>query len=103
MSSRKPELVPLNLKIDSNKELSISAAASFLDNFLHNGVAIHAANNTVSAQLHQLHQGLKKKRKSIAIIQQRKTKSFKPQQNVAIYFLYIIIIIIHMHIIQELS
>ncbi|KAG1180476.1 hypothetical protein G6F70_001748 [Rhizopus microsporus] len=63
MSSRKPELVPLNLKIDSNKELSISAAASFLDNFLHNGVAIHAANNTVSAQLHQLHQGLKEEKK----------------------------------------
>ncbi|KAI8083951.1 uncharacterized protein B0P05DRAFT_636137 [Gilbertella persicaria] len=54
--SKKSELVPLNLKIESSKEMSISNATSFLDKFLHDGVAIHAANNTVAAQLHQLHQ-----------------------------------------------
>jgi hypothetical protein len=63
MSNRKPEVVPLNLKIESSKPISISASTSLLDNFLHNGVAIHAANNTVAAQLHQLHQGLKEIKK----------------------------------------
>lgn len=61
--SRRPELVPLNLKIESSKEASISSATSFLDKFLHEGVAIHAANNTIAAQLHQLHQGLKEEKK----------------------------------------
>ncbi|KAG2230251.1 hypothetical protein BDF21DRAFT_428596 [Thamnidium elegans] len=61
--SKRPELVPLNLKIESTKEASISHATSFLDKFLHEGVAIHAANNTVAAQLHQLHQGLKEEKK----------------------------------------
>ncbi|OBZ86025.1 hypothetical protein A0J61_05924 [Choanephora cucurbitarum] len=61
--SRKSEIVPLNLKIESNKEISISSATSLLDKFLHDGVAIHAANNTVAAQLHQLHQGLKEEKK----------------------------------------
>jgi hypothetical protein len=61
--SKRPELVPLNLKIESSKEAIISNATSFLDKFLHEGVAIHAANNTVAAQLHQLHQGLKDEKK----------------------------------------
>lgn len=61
--SRRPELVPLNLKIESSKEATINNATAFLDKFLHEGVAIHAANNTVAAQLHQLHQGLKDEKK----------------------------------------
>jgi hypothetical protein len=61
--SKRPELVPLNLKIESSKEATINNATAFLDKFLHEGVAIHAANNTVAAQLHQLHQGLKEEKK----------------------------------------
>lgn len=61
--SKRPELVPINLKIESSKDVNISAATSFLDKFLHEGVAIHAANNTVAAQLHQLRQGLKEEKK----------------------------------------
>ncbi|KAG1458632.1 hypothetical protein G6F56_006353 [Rhizopus delemar] len=63
MSNKKPELLPINLKIESSQPISISESTSLLDNFLHNGVAIHAANNTVAAQLHQLHQGLKEIKK----------------------------------------
>jgi hypothetical protein len=62
---KKPELVPLNLKIESTKEANISTATTLLDRFLHEGVAIHAANNLVAAQLHQLHQGLKEEKKRI--------------------------------------
>ncbi|KAJ8654948.1 hypothetical protein O0I10_009344 [Lichtheimia ornata] len=61
----KPKALPLNLKIESNKDVSVSSAASFLDKFLHEGVAIHAANNTIAAQLHQLHQGLKEEKKRV--------------------------------------
>ncbi|CAO3626309.1 unnamed protein product [Cunninghamella echinulata] len=63
MNTHKPEPLPLNIKIESHKEIPISKATSLLDKFLHNGVAIHAANNTVSAQLHQLYQGLKDEKK----------------------------------------
>ncbi|KAK4519124.1 Histidine kinase osmosensor [Mucor velutinosus] len=61
--SKRPELVPLNLKIESSKDATIANATAFLDKFLHEGIAIHAANNTVAAQLHQLHQGLKDEKK----------------------------------------
>lgn len=74
--SRRPELVPLNLKIESSKEASISNATSFLDKFLHEGVAIHAANNTVAAQLHQLHQGLKEEKKRNRVQPVVETKEF---------------------------
>lgn len=57
------ETLPLNLKIESSKEVSMAGATSVLDKFLHNGVAIHAANNTISAQLHRLHQGLREEKK----------------------------------------
>lgn len=61
----KPKALPLNLTIESNKDVSVSSAATFLDKFLHEGVAIHAANNTIAAQLHQLHQGLKEEKKRV--------------------------------------
>ncbi|CAO3581946.1 unnamed protein product [Absidia cylindrospora] len=57
------ETLPLNIRIESNKEITMSGATSLLDKFLHDGVAIHAANNTVSAQLHRLHQGLREEKK----------------------------------------
>ncbi|CAO3609241.1 unnamed protein product [Cunninghamella blakesleeana] len=63
MNTHKAEPLPLNIKIESNNEIPISKATTLLDKFLHNGVAIHAANNTVSAQLHQLYQGLKDEKK----------------------------------------
>ncbi|KAI8332219.1 hypothetical protein BC941DRAFT_436935 [Chlamydoabsidia padenii] len=55
--------LPLNLKIETSKEVSMQGATSLLDNFLHKGIAIHAANNTISAQLHRLHQGLRDEKK----------------------------------------
>ncbi|KAF7723610.1 pre-mRNA 3-end-processing factor fip1l1 [Apophysomyces ossiformis] len=61
--NRKPEVLPLNVKLESTMDTTIAGATTFLDKFLHDGVAIHAANNTVAAQLHQLHQGLKDERK----------------------------------------
>ncbi|KAG0187396.1 hypothetical protein DFQ28_006399, partial [Apophysomyces sp. BC1034] len=61
--NRKPEVLPLNVKLESTTDTTIVSATTFLDKFLHDGVAIHAANNTVAAQLHQLHQGLKDERK----------------------------------------
>ncbi|KAI8340312.1 hypothetical protein BC941DRAFT_420051 [Chlamydoabsidia padenii] len=59
------ETLPLNIKIESTKEVTMSGATSLLDQFLHNGVAIHAANNTISAQLHRLHQGLREEKKRV--------------------------------------
>lgn len=61
----KQETLPLNLKVESEKFADINAAITFLDKFLHDNAAIHSANNTVAAQLHQLYQGLKEEKKRL--------------------------------------
>lgn len=65
MAPKKPETLPLNLKVESSKDVSAATAASILDKFLHEGTAIHATNNTIAAQLHQLYQGLKEEKKRL--------------------------------------
>ena len=60
---KRPEASPPSLKLESTKDIDVSGAATFLDKFLHEGVAIHAANNTIAAQLHQLHKGLREEKK----------------------------------------
>lgn len=57
------EPLPLNMKVESSKDINMHGANLILDRFLHKGVAIHSANNTISAQLHRLHQGLHEERR----------------------------------------
>ena len=63
--NKQPEVLPLNLRIETSSDCSVEGAGAFLDKFLHDGVAIHAANNTVAAQLRQLHQGLREEKKRV--------------------------------------
>jgi hypothetical protein len=57
------EPLPMNMKVESSKDINMHGANLILGDFLHKGAAIHSANNTISGQLHGLHQGLREERK----------------------------------------
>jgi hypothetical protein len=70
MSTFKALEPPLKLTVENSKFISLDSAAAFMDDFLHNGTAVHSATNTVASQLNQLYHGLREEKKRLKSLQE---------------------------------
>ncbi|CAO3671556.1 unnamed protein product [Umbelopsis vinacea] len=65
MSTVKALEPPLKISVESSRSISLDSATNFMDDFLHNGTAVHSATNTVASQLNQLYLGLREEKKRL--------------------------------------